>query len=144
MVGFAFIVKGMSVASLWDRLGDGGSAMVWGGVSQHHRTELIVIAGNLNGVRYKEDILLPHVVPFLQANPDMHLLHVNATCHTTHSVHYFLQDRNVSVLSWSAKSPDLNPIEHVWDVFDGRVRTRAIPPRNVWELAGRCLGGRVG
>ena len=45
--------------------------MVWGGVSQHHQTELIVIAGNLNAVRYREDILLPHVVPFLQAHPDM-------------------------------------------------------------------------
>ena len=48
-----------------DRFGGGGSVMVWGGVPQHHRTELVVIAGNLNAVRYKEDILLPHVVPFL-------------------------------------------------------------------------------
>ena len=31
--------------------------MVWGGVSQHHRTEL-VIADNLNAVLYREDILL--------------------------------------------------------------------------------------
>jgi hypothetical protein len=28
----------------------GGSIIVWGGVSQHHRTELVVIAGNLNTV----------------------------------------------------------------------------------------------
>ena len=46
-----------------DRFGGGGSVMVWGGVSQHHRTELVVIAGNLNSVHYREDILLPHVVP---------------------------------------------------------------------------------
>ena len=48
-----------------DRFGDGESVMVWGGVSQHHRTELVVIAGNLSPVRYREDILLPHVVRFL-------------------------------------------------------------------------------
>ena len=48
--------------------------MVWGDVSQHYRIEL-VIAGNLNTVRYREDILLPHVVPFLQAHPDMTLQH---------------------------------------------------------------------
>jgi transposase len=48
----------------------------------------------------------------------------------------FLQDRNVSVLPWPAKSLDLNPIEHVWDLLDRRVRARAIPPRNVQELAG--------
>ena len=34
-----------------DRFGGGGSVMVWGGVSQHHRTELVVIAGNFNAVR---------------------------------------------------------------------------------------------
>ena len=110
--------------------------MVWGGVSQHHRTELVVNAGNLNAVRYREDILLPHVVPFLQAHPGMTLQHDNDTSHTARCVRDFLQDRNVSVLPWPAKSPNLNPIEHVWDLLDRRVRARSIPPRNVWELAG--------
>ena len=113
--------------------------MVWGGVSLQHRTDLVVIAGNLNAVRYREDILLPHVAPFLQAHPDMTLQQDNATSHTAHSVCDFLQDRNVSVLPWPAKSLDLNPIEHVWDLLDRRVRARAIPPRNVWELAGALL-----
>uniref|UniRef100_A0A673ZCS1 Tc1-like transposase DDE domain-containing protein n=1 Tax=Salmo trutta TaxID=8032 RepID=A0A673ZCS1_SALTR len=117
----------------------GGSIMVWGGVSQHHRTELVVIAGNLNAVRYMEDIHLPHVVPFLQAHPDMTLQHDNATSHTARSVHDFLQDRNVSVLPQPAKGPDLNPIEHVWDLLDRRVRARVLPPRNVRELAGALV-----
>uniref|UniRef100_A0AAZ3R9G3 Uncharacterized protein n=1 Tax=Oncorhynchus tshawytscha TaxID=74940 RepID=A0AAZ3R9G3_ONCTS len=34
---------------------------------------------------------------------------------------------------------DLNPIEHVWDLFDLSVRARAIPPRNVRELAGALV-----
>ena len=82
-------------------------------MSQHNRTELVVIAGYLNAVRYREDILLPHVVPFLQAHPDMTLQHDNATTHRTSSMADFLQDRNVSVFPWPAKSPDLNHIEHV-------------------------------
>ena len=92
----------------WNRFGGGGSVMVWGCVSQNHRTKLVVIAGNLNAVCYREDILLPHVVPFLQAHSDMTLHHDNATSHTAYSVRDFLQDRNVSVLPWPAKSPDLN------------------------------------
>ena len=57
-----------------DRFGGGGSIMVWSGVSRHHRTEFVVIAGKLNAVRYSEDILLPHVVPFLQAHPDLNTI----------------------------------------------------------------------
>ena len=64
--------------------------MVWGGVSQH-QTELVVIAGNLNAVHNREDILLPHVVPIPQAHPDMTLQHDNGTSHTARSVSDFLQ-----------------------------------------------------
>ena len=113
--------------------------MVWGSVSPHHWTELVVIAGNLNAVRYREDILLPQAVPFLQAHADMPLQHDNVTSHTAHSVHEFLQGRNVCVMPWPAKSPDLNPNEHIWDLLDRRVRARAIPPRNVRELASALM-----
>ena len=66
-------------------------------MSQDHRTGLVIV-GNLNAVRYREAILLPHVVPFLQTHPDMTLQHDNATSHSDLSVRDFLQDKNVSVL----------------------------------------------
>uniref|UniRef100_A0A8K9XW23 Transposase Tc1-like domain-containing protein n=1 Tax=Oncorhynchus mykiss TaxID=8022 RepID=A0A8K9XW23_ONCMY len=144
MVGFAFIIEGMSVTPrpvLWSRIDLEVEGSSWSGcgVSQHHRTELVVTAGNLNAVSYREDILLPHVIPFQQAHPDMTLQHDNATSQTSRSVRDFLQDRNASVLPWPAKSLDLNPIEHVWDLLDRRVRARTIPPRNARELAGALV-----
>ena len=50
-----------------------------------------------------------HSHPSCGTHPDMTLQHNNATSHTARSVRDFLQDRNVSVLPWPAKSPDLNP-----------------------------------
>ena len=45
----------------------------------------------------------------------------------------------ISSKTWPAKSADLNPIEHVWDLLDRRVRVRAIPSRNAQELAGALV-----
>uniref|UniRef100_A0AAZ3NTG7 Tc1-like transposase DDE domain-containing protein n=1 Tax=Oncorhynchus tshawytscha TaxID=74940 RepID=A0AAZ3NTG7_ONCTS len=142
MVGLAFIVEGMSVTPrpvLWSGIDlevEGPSQS--GAVCHSIRLSLLSLQV-INAVRYREDILLPQVVPFLQAHPDMTLQHDNSTNHSAHSVCDFLQDRNVSVLPWPAKGPDLNPIEHVWDLLDRRVRARAIPTRNVRELAGALL-----
>jgi hypothetical protein len=56
MVGFAFIVEGMSVTPrpvLWSGIRLVVERPSWS-VLQHHRTELVVIAGNLNAMRYRE------------------------------------------------------------------------------------------
>ena len=121
MVGFVFIVKGMSVTPrpvLWSGIEMEGPS--WSGAVCHSiiGLSLLSLQAISISVRYREDILLPHVVPFLQAHPDMTLQHDNSTSHTAHSVCDFLQDRNVSVLPWPAKNWDLNPIEHAWDLLD--------------------------
>ena len=43
-----------------------GSVMVWGGISHGLKSPLIVIAGNLTGVSYKDEIIRPVAVPFVQ------------------------------------------------------------------------------
>ena len=44
----------------------GGGVMVWAGVSANARTDLDFIDGNLNGQRYTNKVLTPHVLPFLR------------------------------------------------------------------------------
>jgi hypothetical protein len=40
--------------------------MVWGGISHGLKSPLIVITGNLTDVRYRDEILRPVAVPFIQ------------------------------------------------------------------------------
>src|ERR1700729_3476231 len=45
----------------------GGSVMVWGGITANRRTQLVLIRGNLTAVRYRDEIVRPHIVPFSRA-----------------------------------------------------------------------------
>ena len=104
----------------------GGSVMVWGGISWRYRTPLVVLEGNLTSRRYIDEVLEPVVVPFLQNHADVTLYQQdNARPHSARLTTDFLGQNNVQVLPWPAFSPDLSPIEHLWDqlgcrVFDGR------------------------
>ena len=48
-----------------DRFG-GGSVMVWAGICHDGRTQLKIVQGTLNTVKYRDDSLDPIVLPFLQ------------------------------------------------------------------------------
>jgi hypothetical protein len=64
-----------------DRFG-GGSIMVWAGICHDGRTQLKIVPGTLNAVKYRHDILDPIVLPFLQQrNFDQVFQHDNARCH---------------------------------------------------------------
>jgi hypothetical protein len=39
----------------------GGSIMVWGGITEHDKTPLVVFAGNLTGMRYRDGIVQRYV-----------------------------------------------------------------------------------
>ncbi|GFX10718.1 DDE_3 domain-containing protein [Trichonephila clavipes] len=69
--------------------------------------------GTLTGQRYVDDILRPHVGPFLNGLPGAIFQQVNARPHTARVAQDFL--RHFQTLPWPARSPDLSPVEHVWD-----------------------------
>ncbi|GFX98258.1 uncharacterized protein TNCV_4909011 [Trichonephila clavipes] len=54
----------------------------------------------------------------------------NATCHRTLAVQDCLDSEGIQHLVWPARSPDLNPIENVWDALGRQVAGRNYPPTN--------------
>ena len=111
----------------------GPSVMVWAGISFHHRTELHFIEGNINSNRYLTEILQPVAVPLVRRH-GLVFQQDNARPHTARVCTRYLQAQNVNVLPWPAYSPDLSPIEHLWDTLGRAVRRRVHQPANVRQL----------
>ncbi|GFU34095.1 transposable element Tc1 transposase [Trichonephila clavipes] len=87
--------------------------IVWGCIAYDSRSTLIVTSGTLTRQRYVDDILRPHVGHFLNGLPGAIFKQDNARSHTARVAQDFL--RHFQTTPWPARSPDLSPVEHVWE-----------------------------
>ncbi|GFV49552.1 transposable element Tcb1 transposase [Trichonephila clavipes] len=94
-----------------------------------------IILKSVTEDRYYEDELLPHVRLFRGAiASDFLFMDDNAQPHQTLAVEDLLEREAITRMNWPAYSPDLNPIEHVWDALGRHIAARLLHPENTQQL----------
>src|SRR5277367_832952 len=112
--------------------------MMWGCFSWYGLNPLVKIDGSINSERYINEILGYHLIPFLEEyeedNGECFFQQDNAPIHTSYQTRSFLEENEITLLPWPGQSPDLNPIEHLWDELERNIRSRSEKPKNLNEL----------
>ena len=112
----------------------GGSVMVWGCFARNGVGTLCFIDSVMDRFRYREILqenLMRSAVK-LGLQKKFVFQHDNDPKHTAGIVKDWLREKNIETLKWPPWSPDLNPIEHLWDELERRMKKHH--PSNREEL----------
>ena len=86
--------------------------MIWAGFSEKGKTGLAFVEGNQKSYNYiytLSEYLLPFA--YKMYGCDFIFQQDNAAIHTSGETKMWLNENNLSILDWPAKSLDINPIE---------------------------------
>jgi transposase len=115
------------------------SVMVWACFTKNKLGPLVRLEGRITAKIYIE-MLENYLLPFinsLENENEYTFQEDNAPIHTANIAKKWKKDNNIESLPWPAQSPDLNPIENLWDELDRKVRNHKPLPKNkdnLWEI----------
>ncbi len=104
---------------------------VWAGVFSQYRSGLHLVNGIVTSQYYLNNIINPVIVPLHeQHRPDFIFMDDNAPAPRGHIIRERLLQAGLPQMEWPALSPDLNPIENLWDQLSRRVEGHNPAPQN--------------
>jgi transposase len=107
--------------------------MAWGGISLKGKTPLFCFTNIMDGPFYVsilQNQLLPSARNMYRRN--WILQQDNDPKHTSRVAKDFIAENRIHAIDWPSNSPDLNPIENVWQIMKNNVEKRM--PKDINEL----------
>ena len=94
---------------------------------------MVFIDGSLTALKYRDNVLVPHVIPAIRQSA-LTFQQDNARLHVAHICTDLLTENDIYVMDWPPYSPDVSPIEHLWDELDRHVRRRRNVPQTLGQM----------
>lgn len=114
-----------------------GKVSLWGCICSEGLGHAELYAGSLDSTRHRDILRHSLIKSFRQFYPDgpWFFQQDNARFHTTPETITYLHEKGVTLIEWPPWSPDLNPIENLWNVLKCRVYARF--PQSMEEMEQR-------
>ena len=113
----------------------GESQQFWGSLSYHAMGPLVAFDGSVTHQTYINEILEEYVVPEPKEDPALIFQHDNVPSHKAKKVTEFLKEKKITVLDWPPQSPDLSPIELIWNNLKMKLKSKKPRPRSAEDMA---------